>query len=294
MPRPIKSTFATIALPIALWAGAAAQFGEPALLDPQPPLLVYDFNLGVDPAGNVDHVESLGFDGLVTRVETPSDLLKLRAYAEYVETTDDFDLLAFLPYDFSKAENGQVWRSVLPLLADLDAPLWVIVRKAPSEDAVRQILSQMAIESQVVGVATVIYPHWDTDIESAAEASALIRAIGHPNLQSSLHTCHEIRVGNQSTLDAVAEKHAPVSALVTIAGADADAYAGPFHPSIDWSDAIKPLDEGAFSLLPFLEALRDSNYSGPVVLHTFGIADNPGHLERSLRRYTEYVEQLVP
>jgi sugar phosphate isomerase/epimerase len=182
----------------------------------------------------------------------------------------------------------------LPILAKVRAPLWVIVREAPSAAAVRQLLTQMATESQAAGVQTVIYPHWNTDIDSAAEASALIREIGHPNLKNSLHTCHEIRSGNQYTLKTVVSKHAEVSALVTIAGADAKAYAGPFTPLVDWSDAIKPLDRGAFSLLPFLQELHDSGYDGPVILHTFGITGDPGHRKRSLREYAEYIEQITP
>lgn len=276
-----------IALPVLLLVGAAAPLARPSLL-------VYDFNLNLGPVGNVDHVQSLGFDGLVTSVGVPTDLLKLSDYARYVSTIAGFELLAFVPYDFTNPASPQVWRDALPILARVHAPLWVLVRAAPSTAAVRQLLAQMATESQAVGVQTVLYPHWDTDIESAAEASALIREIGHPNLKSSLHTCHEIRSGNQYTLGTVVTNHIAACTLVTIAGADANAYAGPFTPLVDWSDAIKPLDEGAFSLLPFLQELHDSGYDGPVILHTWGITGNPGHLQRSLGKYTEYFDQITP
>jgi sugar phosphate isomerase/epimerase len=239
-------------------------------------------------------VKSLGFEGLVTSVQVPADLSKLGQYAGYVETLPGFDLLAFVSYDFTNPASPQVWRDALPILASVDAPLWVILEGAPSDLAVRQLLAQMATESQAAGVETVIYPHWGTDVESAAEASALIGAIGHPNLKSSVHTCHEIRAGNQYTLDAVVAKQAQVTALVTIAGAEAHAHAGPFDPLIDWSDAIMPLDEGHFSLLPFLQALHDAGYDGPVILHTFGITDDPGHLQASLGKYAEYLAQVTP
>ncbi len=301
MLKRTKSVLPSIAIPLVLLLGAVGtQSQHPALLPygfreaRLPALMVYDFNLGMGPAGNVDHVAALGFEGLVTRVESSTDLLRLDQYAAHVDTLDDFVMFAFVAYNFSNPANSQVWRDALPTLASLDAPLWVIVRNSPSPDDLRALLADMAAESQAAGVEAVIYPHWDTDIESAEEATALILQVGHPNLKNSLHTCHEIRSGNQYDLDGVVAMHADVSALATIAGADANAYFGPPLPSVDWSDAIKPLDVGDFSLLPFLQELHDSGYDGPIVLHTFGITNDPGHLERSLRKYAEYVDQVTP
>jgi len=286
MKSLIQKVFPSLALGIALLVGGADARAQPALM-------VYDFNLGMEPAANVDYVKGLGFAGLVTSVEHPSDLPKLVQYARHVSTLDDFDLLAFVVYDFAVPAGQNLWREALPILARAGAPLWVIVRNAPSTPALHQLLRQMAHESKLFGVSTVIYPHWGTSIETAADASAFIEAIGHPNLKNSLHTCHEIRGGNQDDLPAVVVEHAGETSLVTIAGADEDAYAGPFAAGISWDDAIKPLDEGDFSLLPFLQALHDSGYDGPVILHTFGIIDNPGHLERSLLKYAEYTAQIV-
>lgn len=261
---------------------------------PSPSLWVYDFELGLGPAGNVDHLASLGFEGVVTRVAFPSDLPKLREYARRVAKTSGFGLLAYVNYDFTNPSSPQVWRDALPILARLDGPLWVIVRNAPKPEDLHALLTQMATEAQVAGVEVILYPHWNTDIESAAEASTLIRRLAHPNLSNSIHTCHEIRGGNQNTLPAVVAAHARDSSLVTLAGADPNAYAGPFVPGIGWDDAIKPLDKGNFTLLPFLQALHDSHYDGPVILHTFGITNDPGHLQRSLRKYDDYLQQLAP
>lgn len=287
MPNFAKTILKSILVSMMLMLGSA----EPSL---RPSLFVYDFELPHGPVGNVDHVRALGFDGIVTRVGIPPDVPKLGQYAAHVDTLQGFELLAYVPYDFTNPNSPQVWRDALPILASAGAPLWVIVREAPSDAAVRQLLEVMAAESQAAGVRTVIYPHWNTDIESAAEAAALITTIGHPNLSNSLNTCHEIRVGNQYRLDAVVSQHTHQTSLVTIAGADANAYSGPFIPGIDWSDAIRPLDKGAFSLQPFLQELKDSAYTGPVILHTFGIVGDPGHRKRSLRTYGEYLEQLVP
>ncbi|RKY21482.1 MAG: hypothetical protein DRQ55_04085 [Planctomycetota bacterium] len=287
MPPLVQNTLRSLTIGACLLIAAAD-------LPAQPSLLVYDFTLELEPAANVERVRSLGFAGLVTRVKHPTDLVKLAGYARYIATLDDFRLIPFVVYDFSSPSSPDIWRQALPILAGADAPLWVIVRQAPSTLAVRQLLQRMARESQTFGVRTVIYPHWNTDIETAAEAAALIEQIGHPNLMNSLHTYHEIRGGNQDDMQAVAAEHARRAVLVGIAGADEDAYVGPPGPSVNWDDAIKPLDEGDYSLLPFLQALQDAGYDGPVILQTFGISDNPGHLRRSLHSYAEYTEALVP
>ncbi len=266
---------------------------NPGSVPPGARLMVYDFELGPDPVSNVDYVNSLGFAGLVTRCSDPADLVKLADYANHVATINGFQLLAFVKYDFNNPDSPQVWRDALPILASAGAPLWVIVKDAPSRAAVQGLLRRMARESQLFGVRTIIYPHWNTSIENAEEAAAYIAQVGHPNLSNSLHTCHEIRSGNQYSMEAVVATHAGDSRLVTIAGADENAYSGPPPGGgYPWDDAIKPLDRGKYSLLPFLQALHDSGYDGPVILHTFGITDDPGHLQRSLRAYARYRRHL--
>jgi len=71
--------------------------------------------------------------------------------------------------------------------------------------------------------------------------------------------------------------------LVSISGTD-DVIN--FNPKKgDWSDAIRPLDEGDKYVTPFLMLLKQHNYQGPILLHTFGIRDNPKHLQRSLKHF---------
>lgn len=259
-------------------------------LHAQPTLMAYDFTLDDTTPANIDHVKALGYRGLATRVAVPADLPELTAYTAHAASIGDFQMLAFVVYDFDTAAmSDALWRDALPILASAGAPLWMIIRNVPTAAAVRDLLEEMAITSQAAGVLTVIYPHWNTNIETAAEASALIADVGHPNLRNSIHTCHEIRGGNQYTLDAVVAAHADESALVTIAGADEDAYSGPPGPGVTWDDAIKPLDQGDFSQLPFLQALADADYDGPMILQTFGITGDPDHLQDSITQYAEYL-----
>ena len=289
-PRAAR-TVRALAVALALLAGAA---GLPAQAPPaaEPPLLVYDFHLGGTPAENIARVRSLGYSGLVTNVSNPSHLGRLEGYVRHARGLDDFRLLSYVVHDFDAPHAPGLWRQALPLLAGVDAPLWLIVRDAPSTDAVRGLLEQVARHAETAGVPAVIYPHWSTSIETADEAAALIAQVGHPNLRNSIHTCHEIRGGLVDALPAVAWAHAAGSSLVAIAGADRDAYTGPPSPFVSWEDAIKPLDRGDVDLAPFLQALRDAGYEGPVVLQTFGITNDPGHLRRSRSTYSDLVAAL--
>jgi len=295
MKRRIEHATRSVAIALSLLAGADALHAQaPRGTAPETPLLVYDFNLGMEPADNVDHVKSLGFQGIVTKLKDPPDLLKLDAYVAHIETMDDFQLIPYVSYSFNNPAAPDIWRAALPVLAGIGAPLWVVVKQSPSDAAVRDLLGLMAREAEAHGIRAVIYPHYDTDIETALEASILIHEVGHHNLRNSLHTCHEIRGGHKDRLAGVVTEHVDETALVAIAGADHDAYVGPSNPFIGWDDVIKPLDEGDVSLYPFLQALHEAGYQGPVVLQTFGINNNPGHLQRSIRKYAAYTEQLAP
>lgn len=286
MKTLLAKTMRILALPLLLWLTATGARAQTALH-------VYDFNIDLGPKATLEHAHSLGFRGLATRVRNQAELTRLRRYARHAEGIGGFQLLPFVRYDFTSPGADALWRGALPILASTRAPLWVIFKDAPNKGAIRQVLREMARQTRELGLQTVIYPHWNTSVETAAEAATLIQQVGYPNLKNSIHTCHEIRGGNQYQMGTVVSDHADQTALVTIAGADDNAYVGPNQPGVTWADCIKPLDEGAYSLLPFLQAIHDSGYRGPVVLQTFGITNNPGHLERSIRRYDEYQKQVV-
>lgn len=285
MPSPV------LAFLLALLLVSAS---SPPSTEPTTELLVYDFHVYLEPAAAVEHLRGLGFAGVVTRVGSLDDVAKLDAYVQAAATHDDFRAMAYIAYDFIQPSSPNVWRDALPILAEAGAPLWVVVKNAPSDASIASLLRTMARASAAQGVRTVVYPHWNTSIETAAEAAELIEAAGHPNLRNSLHTAHEIRGGNQDDLPAVVDDHVDATALVAIAGAEADAYAGPWTFGVTWSDVIKPLDDGDFSLAPFLQALHVRGYQGPVILQTFGITNDPGHLKRSIRAYAEYQDELLP
>ncbi|MEZ5973423.1 MAG: hypothetical protein R3E96_00885 [Planctomycetota bacterium] len=60
-----------------------------------------------------------------------------------------------------------------------------------------------------------------------------------------------------------------------------------------WDDAIRALDRNDFDLLPFLRALDQNGYQGPIILHTWGLAWDRGHHARSISRYESLRKRLT-
>jgi outer membrane protein assembly factor BamB len=62
-------------------------------------------------------------------------------------------------------------------------------------------------------------------------------------------------------------------------------------PKGDWSDAIKPLDEGDFPVEEFVMAMQKIKFDSKMFLHNYGIKQSPlDHLSRSMTKWNEMVE----
>jgi hypothetical protein len=68
----------------------------------------------------------------------------------------------------------------------------------------------------------------------------------------------------------------------------------PDYAEYDWSDAIRPLNDSEYDLSLFVNALNSIEYSGPVILHTFGIKDPAPevHLKESMAVWNTLIKSL--
>ena len=142
---------------------------------------------------------------------------------------------------------------------------------------VARVLKNAADQAKAAGVELVIYPHDNTFIESAEDALSYIKQLKHDNLFVSLHLCHEIRAGNGERLKEVAAKIKPYIRLASINGADKKYI----DNTLDWSRTIQPLGSGDYDASKLLQALSSIDYSGPVILHTFGLQKAPANHHHS-------------
>jgi hypothetical protein len=168
--------------------------------------------------------------------------------------------------------------AMLATLAPRGTDLWLLLGRtaAPYEtmvEAVRELVGMATAR----GVRVVVYPHDAYAVETVEESLALLQAVGRPELKTSLHLCHELKAGHRDRLAEVIAAAAPQLVLASIHGAARETERS------GWSTTIQPLDSGDLDVRnAYLLPLIRSGYTGPVLLHTFGIEQPPEeHFRRS-------------
>jgi hypothetical protein len=250
---------------------------EPAL---ENPLGSFNFTLESRPAAEqVGLLQELDYQG-VTFIWPGAEAFQGFVTAPAVRS-GGFRVFAVL-YDFAYA---QPWRredveEVLLTLAPHGADLWLrLIGPAGLNPMMVEAVREVVAMATARGVRVVVYPHDEDAIENVEEALALIKAVGRPELKASLHLCHELKAGHRDRLAEVIAAAAPHLVLASINGASKDVSAP------GWAEAIQPLDRGDLDVRnTYLLPLIRSGYTGPLILHTYGLEDRP---EEHLRRSSE-------
>ncbi len=247
------------------------------------PFGIFDLDFrGTTPEEQIMSIEGIGFDGVAVKLARPDDLEKLERYLAVKP-----DLKVFAGYVHLNATGGnyeELVKRVVDALAPLDAQLWLIVGgDKTNEVAITQTIQNIADLAARKQVQVSIYPHDNTAIESAEEALVYLKRANRANVSLTVHSCHELRHGNLKRIDEVIKAVQPHISLVTISGG----YANRVNENHrDWSDAIKPLNEGDLDLRPMLQALDGSGYNGPIIVHNFGLQKKPAsHHQDSFNTY---------
>ncbi len=253
----------------------------------------FDFaRLGDSVAAQLDAIEEMGYTGITLNVTEPNQRKRL---AEYQENLDGRDLQIYAGYivaDVGPSNDAlyPVIDETLRILARSNSALWLIVRdRVEDRSFLLEAIGTIADMAKAAGVELVLYPHDNLGIETAEEALGYVKELGREDIGISLHLCHEIRGGNGDRLTEVAQVIKPYLRLPSISGAAADS-AGDTRED-GWDRTIQPLDQGDYDASQLLEALDAVGYTGPVILHTFGLQKvEADHHERSIARFNEMVD----
>lgn len=270
-------------------AGCAADAGRPP---------IGTFNLSfrqLEAEAQVALVEKVGYDGLmVSTWEDHAPWPKLRSYARLAAVrSGKVRIMAILAnLEVAKPPGDRELAELAEVSAELRAPLWVYVHGGRMERAPLAVdmLGRLADACQAKGGSLVLYPHEGCVFADLEDSVAILKALDRPSVTTSFHLCHELKAGNLARFDELIRTHAPRLSLVSVNGADSRRFAQP-----GWDGAILPLDQGDIDVAPILRSLRTAGYSGPVLIHTFGLKSPPEeHLTGSLRRWREIAERTYP
>jgi len=260
----------------------------------------YDFTLEKKTVKErVRFLDSIGYSGVTFPVNTPKDFEKLKEYQTLVqsETGNRLKIPAvFFSFNPENKKASENWKKLADQLSGKGTDIWVIVGKAKTEtfkkEEVLQFFKDISDYCLPRKLNVVIYPHYNTFIESAAESMPYIKDANRKNLFTSFHLCHELRAENGARMNAVIAEVATYIKLASIGGADTEMkYDG--APGY-WDDAIKPLYKGNYDTSTFLEDLIRNGYKGPIALHTFGLKEPiDEHFSKSLETWNKMKAEVL-
>lgn len=176
-------------------------------------------------------------------------------------------------------------------LAGRDVMIVLTVRgQAPgaAERAV-ELVREAARMAAAAGLRVCLYPHVDFHVETAADALRLIEAAGEPNVGLALNLYHTLafhwkRCGPEEfDFAGLIRRVLPRLWLVSINGMERTAT----------GVNVARLDRGDYDLAPFLQALNEAGYRGPVSLQCYRVAGDPEENLRAARvRWLELLGAL--
>jgi sugar phosphate isomerase/epimerase len=253
------------------------------------------FNLSFrqrDAAAQVALVEKIGYDGLMVGTwEDRAPWPKLRSYGKLPAVlAGKVKIMAILAnLEVAKPATEAELNALAEVSAELHAPLWVYVHGGRMESAPIAVamLRKLADACTAKGGSLVLYPHEGCVYGDLEESLVILEALQRPGVTTSFHVCHELKAGNLARFDELIRRHAARLGLVSINGADTQRFAQP-----GWDGAILPLDQGDYDVAPLVRSLQAAGYTGPILVHTFGLKSPPEeHLTGSLRRWQEITGQ---
>ena len=259
--------------------------------DENNPFFAYNFGglENLPPATQIELLKDNGYDGVTLRMAKAEHVEQYMKFAEIIDKTADFKIYSvFVRYNFDDApEDQNRWKTVVDLIQDKGIDLWFIFGKpikGLNDEKVEGILRNVVNYSASKKVPVTLYTHSWCYFYTAEQSLPMVKKINHPNLKLALHTCHELKAGNAGRLDEVVYNVKDYLSFITIAGA-AKELDMTSRGTMDRT-TIQPLEDGEYDFVPFLKALKEVNYKGPVGYINFKFDKEPDdYLPKSLAEW---------
>ena len=261
-----------------------------------PELSAYNFgSLGkLAPIDQLAILKKTGYKGIILNSQTETDTVNLDIISAELRKNKHFKIHAVMVrYDFTDpVQKREGWKIIVDKIANKGIELWVIFGKKAvgiTDNFVETKLKEVVEYAKDKQVKVILYPHSNCYIASAEEALPFVQMINDPNLQLAVHLCHEIRAGNGARMSKVFENVKKYIGAVTLAGTDSVADFS--KPKLMDNSTIKPIGQGNFNMVNFIEPLRKSGYNGKVGFINFKIEEDPETYLRS--SMLEWKKQLL-
>ena len=132
-----------------------------------------------------------------------SDFGELKGLDEYMKCakqTKNFEIytVMFL-YIFDNKEKDAVWEKVIDRLSGTQTAMWIFIgakRQNVESERIEALLRKVVDYAKKKKVQVTLYPHSNTEVETAEEALVWVKKINSTNFKLVVHSCHEIRAGN--------------------------------------------------------------------------------------------------
>lgn len=239
----------------------------------------YAFQNGVgfgSEADNAQTLKTLGFDG-VGQVFHGGDKLK-----EQIETYGKAGLEVLSIY--LNVKDKPIDAKVVEPLANRKAMIELTV--GPVTPALVEAVRQTAEMAGKLNIQVALYPHVGNGVETMPQAMDLIAKVNHPNLGVMFNLCHFLKKEKLEDLEKVIANAGDRLFAVSTNGADEDGKG--------WDKLIQPLDQGSFSQVRLLKALRKAGFQGPVGLQCYAVkGDKRTNLQNSIAAWRKALEQLA-
>lgn len=244
------------------------------------PFFAYNFGglQNYSPAEQIKLLKGYGYDGITLQMAKGKNVEKLIEFIDLVSNTENFKIYSvFVRYNFDQPEEDRNrWKEVVNMISGKDIDLWFIFGKpveGVNDEQVEGILRNVVTYADSKNVPVTLYPHSWCYFDTAEKSLPMVKKINHPNLKLALHTCHELKGGNGGRLAEVVDNVKDYLSFVTIAGAAKEMDMSS-RKSMD-ATSIQPLEDGEYDFTPFLIALKDAEFKGPVGYINFKFDKQP-------------------
>lgn len=238
----------------------------------------YAFQNGVSFGSESDNartLKSLGYDG-VSQVKDGGAKLK-----EQIEAFEAVGLEVLSIY--LNVKDKPIDAEVVEPLANRGA--MIELTTGPITPELVKAVRQTAELADKLDIQVALYPHYGNGVATMPQAMDLIAKVDHPNLGVMFNVCHFLKSEKIEEMENVIEKAGDRLFAVSTCGADVDGKG--------WNELIKPLDQGDFSQVLLLKALKKAGFHGPVGLQCYAVkGDKRTNLENSMAAWRMALGQL--